>query len=115
MTDVSFTVTAGTDRQSRADQIAEVLARVRAKGEPVRVRLPFTLYDYADARSYVFLRDATWNLQLPGETTTPEAVEALIHALGVCIVAIATHGSGPVEAALAQVGQPTDTPAPDVP
>ena len=98
-------VTVGTDKLSRTDQIAEVVARAQEKREPIRVRIPFTLYDYADARSYVFLRDAAWNLQLPVETTTPEAVEDLIQAIGACIVAIGTHGSRQVEAALTQIGQ----------
>lgn len=101
---LAITVTSGSERLSRREQIAEVLVRAVEKREPIRVRLPFTLYDHADSRSYVFLRDATWNLQLPVQQTTPEMIEDLIHAIGQCIVAIAQHGSAEVEDALRGMG-----------
>jgi hypothetical protein len=82
-----------TDRLTQRQQIEEVLARAQAKGEPVRVRMPFSLYDAADTRGYVFLRDAVWNLQLPSELTTPEVIEKLIYTIGQCVVAIANEGS----------------------
>ena len=84
------------DRQTQRQQIEEVLARAQATGNLVRVRIPFSLYDTADTRGYVFLRDAVWNLQLPSELTTPETIEKLIATLGACIVAIASEGSDAV-------------------
>jgi len=84
------------DRQTQRQQIEEVLTRAQAKGDLLRVRIPFSLYDTTDTRGYVFLRDAVWNLQLPSELTTPETIEKLIATLGACIVAIAAEGSDAV-------------------
>lgn len=84
------------DRLTQREQIEEVLARAKAKGEPVRVRMPFSLYDAADTRGYVFLRDAVWNLQLPSDRTSPETIEKLIYTIGQCVVAIAEKGSDAV-------------------
>ena len=91
----------GADKLTQRQQIEEVLDRAKAKQEPVRVRLPFSLYDQADTRGYVFVRDAVWNLQLPSEQTSPETIEKLIHTIGQCIVAIASEGSDAVIAKLA--------------
>jgi hypothetical protein len=91
-----ISLTSGADKLTQRQQIEEVLERTRSKGEPVRVRLPFSLYDQADTRGYVFVRDAVWNLQLPSELTTPETIEKLIATLGACIVAIASEGSDAV-------------------
>lgn len=88
-----ISVTAGTDRLTQREQIDTVRARCQAKKEPIRVRLPVQLYDQTEQRGYLFLRDATWNLQFPSDTTPPEAIEHFIEALGKCIYAIAEHGS----------------------
>lgn len=103
--DQSFTVVAGIDRLSRREQVEQVLARARERREPLRVRLPMTLYDHADSRSYVFLRNATWNVQLPSETASPEMVEDLITAIGTCLSAIGQHGSQAVAETLRGMGQ----------
>lgn len=81
------------DRRSQAEQIAEILERTRARNEVVRVRIPFMLYDYGDNRNYAGIRDASWNLQLPTDRTTPETIARLIDTIGQCIVAIAREGS----------------------
>lgn len=101
---IQISVSSSADRLSQREQIDQVLARAREKKEPVRVRLPLTLYDHDTTRGYVFLRDATWNLQLPSETLTPETVEQLIQTIGKCIVAIAQHGSDEVQEALRGLG-----------
>lgn len=95
-----MTVVAGSNRPSRRDQIDDLIARAQARGEPIRLRLPLSFYDYSDSRSYSFLRDAAWNLSLPSTDATPETIEALIRSLGACLVAIATHGSARVEEVL---------------
>lgn len=100
MPDVQISVTSSTDRLTQREQIEQVIARAREKQEPVRIRLPFSMYDYTAARGYEFLRDATWNLQLPCDQTTPETIEQLIETLGKCIVAIASEGSETVMAKL---------------
>lgn len=91
---LAISVTSGADRLSQREQITQVLGWAQEKGQPVRVRLPFTLYD--TDRSYVFIRDATWNLELPSAALTPETIEQLIQTIGRCIVAIATQGSDAV-------------------
>lgn len=83
----------GQDRLSQREQIEAVLKRAREKKEPVRVRLPFTLYDQDTSRGYTFIRDAAWNLQLPTDQTTPETIERLIFTLGQCVTAIAREGT----------------------
>lgn len=83
----------GQDRLSQREQIEGVLGRVKGKGEPLRVRLPFTLYDYDTARGYTFVRDASWNLQLPSEHIVPETIERLIYTIGQCMTAIAREGT----------------------
>jgi|SRR3972149_2742334 len=102
---VPMTVTGGEERLTRRAQIEQVLARAQARAEPIRIRLPLTIYDYADNRSYAFLRDAAWNLQLPLDQVTPDTIEGLIRTIGACIVAIATHGSAAVEVALDGIGR----------
>jgi hypothetical protein len=92
-----------TTRVTRTEQITEILARAREKDEPVRVRIPFGLYEYSQNRNYLFLRDTAWNLTLPTDQTTPETVEALIDAVGTCIAAIAGKGSARVLAKLAEL------------
>lgn len=101
---LAITVTSGADRLSQREQIDQVLARAREKKEPVRVRLPFTLYDHDTTRGYVFVRDATWNIQLPSEHLTADTIEQLIQTIGKCIVAIAQHGSDEVHEALRGMG-----------
>lgn len=94
-------VIAEPDPRTRRDQIEAVIALAREKGEPIRVRLPLTLYG-TPQRGYIALKDAAWNLQLPTEQTTPEAIERLIHTIGKCLVAIAQDGS---EEVLRRLGQ----------
>ena len=100
MAEPQIRVLSGADRATARDQISEVIARARAKGEPVRIRIPFSLYDHDTSRAYVFVRDATWNLSLPAEETEPETVENLIQVIGRCIVSVATAGSAAVLQAL---------------
>lgn len=99
---LQISVTSGSgERLSQRAQIEQVLELARAKGEPLRVRLPFTLYDQDNSsRGYVALRDATWNLALPSADLTPEVIEELIATIGVCITAVATRGSARVRALL---------------
>lgn len=101
---IQITVTSGADRLSQREQIAQVLHRAQQRGEPLRIRIPFTLYDHAHTRSYVFPRDATWNLQIPQATLTVENVQELIATLGKCITTIALHGSAEVDEALRGIG-----------
>ena len=96
---MQISVVSGTDRETQREQIERMLQRAQTNKEPVRIRLPFTMYGKGE-RGYLFVRDATWNLQLPSEQTTPEAIEELIAAIGTCIVAIATEGSAQVCAKL---------------
>jgi hypothetical protein len=79
--DTAIEVASGLDRPSQRDQIADIIARAREKGEPVRLRLPLSLYNYAANRGYIELRDASWNLKLASDQVTPEAVELIITAL----------------------------------
>lgn len=105
MPELQITVTSGQDRLSQREQIEQVLTRAQAKEEPFRIRLPLTIYDHADySRSYLFVRDATWNLALPSAQITPETVEQLITTIGKCLVAIAQHGSEEVEESLRNLG-----------
>lgn len=90
---IPISVTSSADRLSQREQIEQVLVRAREKKEPIRVRLPFSLYDYDTSRGYMFVRDATWNLQLPIDQTDADTIQRLIETLGKCIVAIATEGS----------------------
>lgn len=89
---IQITVTSGSERRTQSEQIDQVLARAQEKHGPLRIRLPFSLYDYDTTRGYVFVRDATWNLQLPSAQATRETIEELIEILGTCIVAIAQEG-----------------------
>lgn len=90
----AITVTAGADRPSRAEQVAQLCARAAAKADAVRVRIPFMIYDYGDGTKggdHIHLRDAALNLQLP-PTTTPEDIEQLIHAVTSCVRVGAVEG-----------------------
>ena len=84
------------DRRSQREQIEAVLERAQARKEPVRVRIPVSLFSYEESRSYVALAGAVWNLQLPIDQTRPETIEKLIQTIGKCIVAIASLGSAEV-------------------
>lgn len=81
-----------TDRATRQEQIDEIVTRARSRGEPLRIRIPFSLYDYGPTRSYVNLRDASWNLTLTLDTTTPETIDEMIQTLGECVNAIGRVG-----------------------
>ena len=109
---LSISVVASADRLPQREQIEQVLLRAQQKKEPVRVRLPFSLYDHDVTRGYVFVRDATWNLQLPVDQTTPETIQALIHAIGRCLVAIAEQGS---ERVIEKLEGKTEEPVPEIP
>lgn len=78
--------------QDQLEQLLEGYRKQEAAG-PVRVRIPLTIYDIADSRTYIPIREAAWNLQLPIEQTTPETIERLIEVIGKVIVAVATEGS----------------------
>ncbi len=93
---IQITVTSGADKLTQREQIEQVLARAQAKQQPMRVRIPVTLYDHDTTRGYVFVRDATWNLELPIAQTSAETIEQLIETLGACVVAIARDGSAAV-------------------
>ena len=90
-----------SDRATRQEQIEEIFDRARAKGEPLRIRIPFGLYDYGPSRSYVNLRDASWNLQLTLEDSTPQTINAMIETVGACITAISELGLEEVKKRLA--------------
>jgi hypothetical protein len=94
------------------EQIIATLALARAKGEPLRVRIPFGLYDYNQRRGYTFLRGVVWNMQLPSDQTTPESVEQLIQAIGECLVKVTELGSAEVLTRLQYVPPPGEAPAP---
>lgn len=91
----------GQDRLTQREQISTVLGRAQEKREPLRVRLPFTLYDHGAQRAYVFVRDAAWNLQLKSDQLTPEIIEQLIRTIGECMAAIARDGTEAVMQKLA--------------
>lgn len=96
----AISVTSGATRQTQREQLETHLAGVaERKEEVVRLRIPVTLYN-PPVRGYVDVRDGAWNLQLPAGTT-PEQIEDLIQAVGVCIDAIAKQGSAAVREKLA--------------
>lgn len=86
----------GQDKPTQREQIEKVLEFAKARNEPLRIRIPFSLYDMEAGRGYLFIKDASWNLQLPSNQTTPEHIEHLIRAIGECITAIAKEGTGNV-------------------
>jgi hypothetical protein len=96
----SPTVTMSGDRQrpTSRQQIEEVLVRARLKNEPLRVRLPFTLYDHDVTRTYVVLRDTAWNISLPQASV--EGVEDLIGTISLCLNEIILRGTASVRARL---------------
>lgn len=104
MSEPQITLTSSQQRPDQRTQIEDVLERARARKDTLRIRLPFSLYDYSDQRGYMQLRDAAWNLQLPADQTDAAMVMRLIDTIGKCIVAIATHGSAEVEEALRGMG-----------
>lgn len=95
-----MTVVGSAARPTQRSQIELVIARAKERGEPLRIRLPLSLYDHTDSRSYIFLRDAAWNLSLPVEQATAETIEELIATIGSCLVAVARHGGEKVRVAL---------------
>lgn len=90
---LQISVTSSADKLPQREQIEQLLQRAKDKAEPLRIRVPLTLYD---SKNYVFLRDAAWNLQLPAEQVSVEQIEQLIGAIGTCITAIARDGSAAV-------------------
>lgn len=91
------------DKPTQREQIDEIIARAREKGEPVRIRLPVALYNYKESRGYVELREASWNLQLPSDTATPESVGTIIQAIDVFIRTLSEVGAAAVMERLQQV------------
>lgn len=92
-----ITLVTGNERLTQREQLEAFIRRAAETKQPLRLRLPITLYDYgSDNRGYVPLRDASWNFQLPAERTSPADVERLITALGKCIAAIAELGTAAV-------------------
>lgn len=92
--DPPITLVTGQDRLTQREQLESFLQRAAAAKQPIRMRLPLTLYDsQSDSRGYVPLRDAAWNFHMPADKTTAEDIERLIQALGSCIAAIAEHGA----------------------
>lgn len=99
-------VASGLDRPTQREQIDDIIARAREKGEPVRIRLPLSLYNYSTSRGYIELRDASWNLQLPSETLNPESVEQLIYAIHVFVRTLGDIGAAATVARLTPVEEP---------
>lgn len=94
MPEPQMSFSSATTGQTQAQQIAAVLALAQAKQLPMRVRIPFSLYDHDPvSRNYVNVKDAAWNLALPSEGLEVAHVERLIHTIGVCMAAIAREGS----------------------
>jgi len=89
-------VASGLDRPTQREQIDEIIARAQEKGGPVRIRLPLSVYNYAESRGYIELRDAAWNLQLSSEGLAPESVEALISAIHTFIRTLGEIGAAAV-------------------
>jgi len=95
-------------RTTAREQIEQAIQVARTRKQPLRVRIPFGLYNYGAARGYTFVRDAAWNLTLPSEITEAAHIESYIQAIGRCIVAITEEG---VDAVLDKLGDgPTQTP-----
>lgn len=93
-------------RPTAREQIADVIERARQAGEPLRIRLPFTLYNYQKNRTYEQVRDAVWNITLADvPPVTPEHVEGIIEALGKCVVALSEQGS---EAVMRKLQEPVE-------
>lgn len=88
-----ISVSASTDRLTRREQIEQVLERARSKKEPIRVRIPFQLYDYDTTRGYLNVRDASWNLTLPILQATPDTVEDLIAVIDKFVRALGELGA----------------------
>lgn len=89
-------ISSAADRRTARQQIEQVLVSVRASGEPLRMRIPVTLYSAETVnRGYVTVPDSAWNLTFDN-TTPPEVIEAHILAIGKCLVAITAQGSAVV-------------------
>jgi hypothetical protein len=93
-------VTAGADRPTPQEQIAAVL-RALSAGDPVRVRVPFMLLD-PESKNYFQLRETYWRMVLPN--ATQEQLEAIIEAIGACMMQIGTYGADAVKAKVGELG-----------
>lgn len=89
-------------RATAREQIAVAIQLAQSKEQPLRIRIPFGVYNYNQSRGYTFVRDAAWNLSMPSEAVTVEHVEKYINALGRCIAAIITDGP---EGVVAKLGE----------
>ena len=100
-TDPPITLVTGNERLTQREQLEAFLQRAALAKQPIRMRLPLTLYDsQSDSRGYVPLRDAAWNFHMPADQIGVEDIERLIQALGHCITAISTLGPTAVMARL---------------
>lgn len=81
------------EKPSQRDQLEEVIRRARDRQEPIRLRLPLHFYDTEQGRGYTAVRDAAWNITLPSETTSPEAVERFIYTISRCLAALSELGT----------------------
>lgn len=104
--DPPITLVTSQDRLSQREQIDVFIKRALDTKQPLRLRLPLTLYDSnSENRGYVPLRDASWNFTMPAEQITPADIERLIETLGACISAIAKIGATAVIARLEAAGE----------
>lgn len=84
-----------SSRPTARQQIEQMLASAQAADEPLRIRIPVTLYNAEANRSYTPIADTVWNLSYPNSAGV-ETIEAFISALGACLIAITLQGSATV-------------------
>ena len=103
-----ISVTSGAERETTAQQVGRILESLRALQhtagpQEVRLRLPLNIFD-PDSKTYTQIRNTFWHLRLPASTATSAQIEAISHALGVAIRAIARDPAYVIEALGPAVG-----------
>ena len=92
---------AGRARRTQHDAIDQIRTRAQATGQPLRVRIPVEIYNpLGPSRTYSGIPEASWTLRIPSDQVTTEQIQELIRVIGVCLAAVATHGSERIEALL---------------
>jgi uridine phosphorylase len=109
---VSSSAERQAEKPTARQQIETVLERAQERGDPLRIRLPFTLWEYSEKKTYVTLREAVWLLTVPSEgvggQSAVDAVEELIQAMDAWVKAVGSAGAGRMLKALRMIEAVTE-------
>jgi len=90
-----LSVTSPGDRPTPKQKLEQTLLDDQEAGEPTRLRIPIQVYDRT-TRDYRGVPNLAWNLAFASGTAVEE-IEAVVEALGKCLVAIGRDGADAIQ------------------